>query len=97
MDEIDQTVSFQEGQPCPLPIEGHGGGLSFSSNGEMLLIASVSHPSESQIKAFDGDWKAKLVADQNFLPFLSSLSAARIGCWKHLAIQLNRKKKHRVS
>ena len=66
MDEIDQTISFQEGQPCPLPIEGHGGGLSFSSNGEMLLIAAVSHPSETQIKAFDGEWKAKLVAESEF-------------------------------
>lgn len=66
MDEIDNTISFQEGQPCPLPIEGHGGGLSFSSNGDMLLIAAVSNPSAAQIKAFDGKWQAKLVAESEF-------------------------------
>ena len=66
MDEIDNTISFQEGHPCPLPIEGHGGGLSFSSNGDMLLIAAVSNPSEAQIKAFDGKWQAKLVAESEF-------------------------------
>lgn len=66
MDEMDQTVSFQEGKACPLPISGHGGGLSFSQSGEMLLIASVPSPSEAQIKAFDGEWKAKLVAESEF-------------------------------
>ena len=64
--EQEQTVSFQEGQPCPLPIAGHGGGLSFSPGGDMLLIAAVSNPSEAQIKAFDGEWKAKLVAESEF-------------------------------
>ena len=66
MDELDQTVSFQEGKPCPLPIAGHGGGLSFSPNGEMLLIAAVPQPSDSQIQAFDGEWRAKLVAEAEF-------------------------------
>lgn len=66
MTEMDETVSFQEGQPCPLPIAGHGGGLSFSPNGDMLLIAAVPSPSEAQIKAFDGEWKAKLVVESEF-------------------------------
>ena len=42
MNEMDQTVSFVEGQRCPLPIAGHGGGLSFSPNGDMLLLAAIS-------------------------------------------------------
>lgn len=66
MNEMDETISFREGQPCPLPIAGHGGGLSFSPNGEMLLLASVPHPSEAQTKAFEGKWRAKLVVESEF-------------------------------
>ena len=66
MNEMDQSISFEEGKPCPLPIEGHGGGLSFSPNGDMLLVASLSHPSEAQIKAFSGKWRAKLIAESEF-------------------------------
>ena len=66
MNEMDQSISFEEGQPCPLPIEGHGGGLSFSPNGDMLLVASLPHPSAAQIKAFSGKWRAKLIAESEF-------------------------------
>ena len=66
MNEMNESISFEEGKPCPLPIEGHGGGLSFSPNGDMLLIASLPHPSEAQIKAFSGKWRAKLGAEAEF-------------------------------
>ncbi len=66
MNEMDQTVNFEEGQICPLPIEGHGGGLSFSPSGDMLLVASLPHPSEAQIKAFSGKWRVKLIAESEF-------------------------------
>ena len=66
MNEMDQTISFEEGKLCPLPIEGHGGGLSFSPNGDMLLVASVANPSEAQIKAFSGKWRAKLITESEF-------------------------------
>ena len=66
MNEISQSISFEEGKPCPLPIEGQGGGLSFSPNGDMLLVASLPHPSEVQIKAFSGKWRAKLIAESEF-------------------------------
>ena len=49
MDEMDQTtISFVEGQSCPLHIAGHGGGLSFSPNGDMLLLSAISNPSAAQ-------------------------------------------------
>ena len=66
MNENDQTVSFVEGQLCPLPIAGHGGGLSFSPNGDMLLLAAISSPSEAQIKAWMGKWQAKLISESEF-------------------------------
>jgi len=67
MDEIDQTtISFVEGQSCPLPIAGHGGGLSFSPNGDMLLLAAISNPSAAQIKAWTGKWQAKLIIESEF-------------------------------
>ena len=66
MNEMDQTISFEEGKICPLPIEGHGGGLSFSPNGDMLLVASLPHPSEAQIKAFSEKWRAKLIVESEF-------------------------------
>ncbi len=66
MNEMDQVINFEEGQPCPVPIAGHGGGLSFSPNGDMLLVASLPHPSDAQIKAFSGTWRAKLVAESEF-------------------------------
>ena len=66
MNEMSQSMRFEEGKPCPLPIEGQGGGLSFSPNGDMLLVASLAHPSEEQIKAFSGKWRAKLIAESEF-------------------------------
>ena len=64
MDKMDQTtISFVEGQSCPLPIAGHGGGLSFSPNGDMLLLAAISNPSAAQIKAWTGKWQAKLIIE----------------------------------
>ena len=63
---MDQTVSFVEGQLCALPIAGHGGGLSFSQNGDMLLLAAISSPSEAQIKAWMGKWQAKLISESEF-------------------------------
>ena len=66
MSETDQTISFVEGKSCPLPIAGHGGGLSFSPNGDMLLLAAISSPSEAQIKAWSGKWQAKLIIESEF-------------------------------
>ena len=62
MDEMDQTtISFIEGQSCPLPIAGHGGGLSFSPNGDMLLLAAISNPICCTNKGLD--WKMASKAD----------------------------------
>ncbi len=66
MNEMSQTINFEEGKSCPLPIEGHGGGLSFAPNGDMLLVASLPHPSEAQVNAFAGKWRAKLIAESEF-------------------------------
>ena len=66
MSDTDQTISFVEGKSCPLPIAGHGGGLSFSPNGDMLLLAAISSPSEAQIKAWSGKWQAKLIIESEF-------------------------------
>ncbi|MBT5631171.1 MAG: hypothetical protein HOJ13_00420, partial [Nitrospina sp.] len=40
--------------------------LSFSPNGDMLLVASLAHPSEAQIKAFSEKWRAKLITESEF-------------------------------
>ncbi len=62
----NQEIRFEEGQPCPVKVEGTGGGLSFSPNGDMLLIGSVPSPSQHQIEAWDGKWRAKLVSESEF-------------------------------
>ena len=63
---MDDTVTFEEGHPCPIKIEGTGGGLSFSPNGDMLLIGRFSNPSEEQLKAWGGEWKTKLAEESEF-------------------------------
>lgn len=62
----DEVVSFEEGKPCPVTVEGTGGGLSFSPSGDMLLIGSIPSPSEDDINAWGGKWRAKLVAESEF-------------------------------
>jgi hypothetical protein len=63
---MEDAVQFEEGKPCPVSIAGMGAGLSFASNGDMLLIGMFPNPSESQIKSWGGDWKAKLVTESEF-------------------------------
>ena len=67
MDEaIDQTIRFEECKLCPVKIEGDGGGLSFSPNGDMLLIGRFPNPSKAQIEAWGGKWRAKLCTESEF-------------------------------
>ncbi len=63
---MEKTVSFEEGQPCPVKIQGYGGGLSFSPNGDMLLVGAFPNIKEDQIKAWDGKWRAKLISESEF-------------------------------
>ena len=63
---MEQTLRFEEGQPCPIKIQGTGGGISFSPNGDMLLIGRFPSPSEAQIKAWEGKWQARLVTESDF-------------------------------
>jgi len=63
---MEQTIRFEEGKLCPVKIEGEGGGLSFSPNGDMLLIGRFPSPSKAQIEAWDGKWRAKLCAESEF-------------------------------
>ncbi len=63
---MDQTIRFEEGKLCPVKIEGDGGGLSFSPNGDMLLIGRFPEPSKAQIEAWEGKWRAKLCAESEF-------------------------------
>lgn len=60
------TARFEEGQPCPVKVEGSGGGLSFSPAGDMLLLGAVSSPSNAQIDAWAGKWRAKLYSESEF-------------------------------
>lgn len=64
MDE--ETVQFEEGKACPIKIEGTGGGLSFSPNGDMLLIGTFPNPTQEQIEAWGGEWKVKLAEETDF-------------------------------
>ncbi len=64
--ETEQTVRFEEGKPCPIKVEGFGGGLSFSPNGDMLLVGAIPSPTDKQIAAWNGKWRAKLVAETEF-------------------------------
>ncbi len=63
---LEQTVTFEEGKPCPVKIKGHGGGLSISSGGDALLIGAFPHPSQAQIEAWTGEWRIKLFSDSEF-------------------------------
>ena len=63
---MEETIRFEEGQPCPVQIEGDGGGLSFSPNGDMLLIGRFPNPSKAQIEAWTGKWRAKLCTESEF-------------------------------
>ena len=63
---MEETMRFEEGQPCPVTIEGTGGGLSFSPDGEMLLVGMFPDPSEKQITAWGGEWGAKLITESEF-------------------------------
>ncbi len=61
-----ESIRFEEGQICPVRIKGAGGGLSFSPNGDMLLMGAIANPSEAQIKAWGEPWRAKLVDESEF-------------------------------
>jgi len=63
---MQETLTFEEGKTCPIKIRGAGGGLSFSSNGGMLLVAAIPNPSEQQIAAWQGNWRAKLIQESEF-------------------------------
>jgi len=63
---MEQTIRFEEGKLCPVKIEGDGGGLSFSPNGDMLLIGRFPVPSKAQIEAWSGKWRAKLCTESEF-------------------------------
>ena len=63
---MNDTIRFEEGQPCPITISGTGGGLSFSPNGDMLLIGMFPSPSKAQIEAWSGKWRAKLFDESEF-------------------------------
>lgn len=62
----EQNIAFEEGKVCPIQVEGTGGGLSFSPNGDMLLIGAVPSPSNQQVEAWGGKWRAKLVSESEF-------------------------------
>ncbi len=66
MQPSEETIQFEEGKPCPVKIEGHGGGLSISPNGDMLLLAAIPSPTEQKIQSWGGKWRAKLVAESEF-------------------------------
>lgn len=60
------TARFEEGQPCPVKVQGTGGGLSFSPNGDMLLLGAIPSPAQAQIEAWGGKWRAKLYTENEF-------------------------------
>jgi len=62
----ENSIRFEEGKPCPVSISGTGGGLSFSPNGDMLLIGMFPSPSEAQVAAWAGKWRAKLFTESEF-------------------------------
>ncbi len=62
----EKIIAFEEGQECPIKVEGTGGGLSISSNGDLLLIGAVPSPSNQQIEAWGGKWRPKLVSESEF-------------------------------
>ena len=62
----EDTVQFEEGKPCPVQVDGTGGGLSFTPNGDMLFIGAIPDPTEEHVKAWCGKWKAKLSEQSDF-------------------------------
>ena len=60
------ALRFEEGQTCPIKIQGGGGGLSFSPNGDMLLIGTFPNPTNEQIRKWGQKWRAKLVDESEF-------------------------------
>lgn len=62
----EKNIAFEEGQTCPINVEGTGGGLSISPNGDLLLMGAVPSPSNQQIEAWGGKWRAKLVTESEF-------------------------------
>ena len=63
---MEETIRFEEGQPCPVSIEGEGGGLSFSPNGDMLLVGRFPEPSKAQVESWQGKWRGKLCEESEF-------------------------------
>ena len=62
----EEAIRFEEGHLCPIKIQGEGGGLSFSLNGDMLLIGAFPNPTEGQITQWSQKWRAKLVDESEF-------------------------------
>jgi hypothetical protein len=62
----EQNIAFEEGKECPVAVEGTGGGLSISPNGDMLLIGAIPSPSNKQVEDWGGKWRAKLVSESEF-------------------------------
>ncbi len=62
----EHNIAFEEGKECPVKVEGTGGGLSLAPNGDMLLIGAVPSPSNQQVEAWGGKWRAKLVSESEF-------------------------------
>lgn len=62
----EESITFEEGKPCPVQIMGYGGGLSISANGDMLLVGAVPNPTDEQIEAWTGKWRAKLISESEF-------------------------------
>ena len=60
------NIAFEEGKECPVTVEGTGGGLSISPNGDMLLVGSIPSPSNQQVEAWGGKWRAKLISESEF-------------------------------
>ncbi|CAI2718372.1 hypothetical protein [Nitrospina watsonii] len=60
------TIRFEEGKPCPVQVQGSGGGLSVSANGDMLLVGAFPNPTEEQVEAWCGKWRAKLITESEF-------------------------------
>ena len=63
---MSDSIRFEEGEICPIRIKGAGGGLSFSPNGDMLLLCAIASPSETKIKVWSEPWRAKLVQESEF-------------------------------
>ncbi|MFQ5672752.1 MAG: hypothetical protein ACE5G9_06640 [Nitrospinales bacterium] len=63
---MQETLTFEEGKTCPIKIRGAGGGLSFSPGGGMLLVAAIPNPSDRQVAAWQGKWRAKLIQESEF-------------------------------